>query len=121
MMINNVIVSSIQREKSLLSEKSNSVNTSISTALNNLANIKAVVGAQASDRKLSSSKMVESLDVKTTKSILLKQIEKKCTLTKDFRETKEGDLVKLDEVKLEILNEEYLREFKVLRSDALKG
>ncbi|MFS0647389.1 hypothetical protein [Siminovitchia sp. 179-K 8D1 HS] len=121
MMINNVIVSSIQRENSSLRENSHSINTSISTALNNLANIKAVVGAQASERQVSSSKMVESLDIKTTKSILLKQIEKKCTLINDFKDRREGDLVKLNEVNLKILNEEYLREFKVLRSDALKG
>lgn len=121
MMINNVIVSSIQRENNLLKENSNSINASISTALSNLANIKSVVGAQISEREVSSSKMIESLDVKTTKSILLKQIEKKCTVTKDFKQSKEGDLVKLNKVQLEILNEEYLREFKVLRGDALKG
>ncbi|WP_156855387.1 hypothetical protein [Oceanobacillus sp. AG] len=56
MMINNVIVSSIQRENSFLRENSNSINTSISTALKNLANIKAVVGAQASEREVSDGK-----------------------------------------------------------------
>lgn len=121
MMINNVIVSTIQREKGIIKERSSSINASISTALKNLSSIKSAVGAQINKKEVNSSKMVESLEVKTTKSILLKQIEKKCTLTRDFDQTQEGDLVKLNDVKLNILNEEYLREFKVLRSDALKG
>jgi hypothetical protein len=125
MMINNVIISTIQKEKTNLKEKSKSINASgngtISTALSNLADIKAVVGGQLAEKKTSSSKMVESLDVKTTKSILLKQIDKRCTTIQNFNNCQEGDLVKLNNVHLKILNEENLREFKLLRGDALKG
>ncbi|MBN8253264.1 hypothetical protein [Priestia flexa] len=125
MMINNVILSTIQKEKTNSKEKSKSINasanSSISTALSNLADIKAVVGGQLAEKKTSSSKMVESLDVKTTKSILLKQIDKRCALIKNFNNCREGDLVKLNNVHLKVLNEENLREFKLLRGDALKG
>ncbi|VEF46079.1 Uncharacterised protein [Bacillus freudenreichii] len=123
MMINNVILSSIQREKSTSLENTDSVSTnaSISTALDNLATIKGYMGTQHTEKKTNSSKMVESLDVKTTKSILLKQIDKRSKVIDNFSVCSEGDLVKVDNIKLEILNEENLREFKLFRSDALKG
>ncbi|MGM8216708.1 hypothetical protein ACLIA0_14310 [Bacillaceae bacterium W0354] len=122
MMLNNVILSSIQRENSSSSENSSSVsaNTSISTALNNLATIKSYMGGQLTEKKTSSSKMVESLDVKTTKSILLKQIDKRSKVINDFTMCSEGDLIKVDNVNLQILNEENLRELKIFRSNALK-
>ncbi len=123
MMINNVILSTIQRENSLSSEKTTSVltNASISTALDNLASIKSFVGTRLAEKNTNSSKMIESLDVKTTKSILLKQIDKRSKQIKDFSSCSEGDLIKIDNVNLQILNEENLREFKLFRSDALKG
>lgn len=122
MMINNVILSSIQRENSSSSENTNSVsaNSSISTALDNLASIKSYMGTQLTEKQTNSSKMVESLDVKTTKSILLKQIDKRSKVIEDFTACSEGDLVKVDNVKLRILNEENLRELKIFRSNALK-
>ena len=39
----------------------------------------------------------------------------------DFQNSSEGDLVKVDNVKLELLDEESLRQFLILRRDALKG
>ena len=122
MMINNVILSSIQRENSSSSENTNSVsaNSSISTALDNLASIKSYMGTQLTEKQTNSSKMVESLDVKTTKSILLKQIDKRSKVIEDFTACSEGDLVKVDNVNLRILNEENLRELKIFRSNALK-
>ena len=114
MMLNNVILSSIQRENSSSSENSSSVsaNASISTALKNLATIKSYMSGQLTEKKTSSSIMVESLDVKTTKSILLKQIDKRSKVINDFTMCSEGDLIKVDNVNLQILNEENLRELK---------
>lgn len=122
MMINNVILSSIQRENSSSAENTSSVsaNASVSTALDNLAKIKSYMSTELTEKKTSSSKMVESLDVKTTKSILLKQIDKRSKLVKNFNNCSEGDLVKIDNVNLQILNEQNLRELKIFRSDALK-
>lgn len=122
MMINNVILSSIQRENSSSAENisSASASTSVLTALDNLAKIKSYMGVETTEKKMNSSKMVESLDVKTTKSILLKQIDKKSKLVKNFNACFEGDLVKVDNINLQILNEQNLRELKIFRSDALK-
>ena len=133
MMINNVIVSAIQREKSTSLERFSSKTATISANMGissqkYLAEIKSVIGAESSERNTNSSKMIESLDVKTTKSILLRQIVEKCTvcsslMSKDEGPTlaNEGDLIKIDNIKLKILNEENLRQILMLRKDALKG
>lgn len=65
--------------------------------------------------------MVETLDVKTTKSILLRRVIEQCMKTNSFDSSSEGDLIKIDDVKLELLDEESLRQFLILRRDALKG
>lgn len=126
MMINNVLLSSIQRENASLSEKMRSRSLSISGSLGSssqqyLANIKSVIGTNSTDKSITSSKMIESLDVKTTKSILLRQIIEKCKLFSSFLSIAEGDLIKMDNIKLKILNEENLRQILMLRKDALKG
>jgi hypothetical protein len=124
MMINNVVISSIQRENSTQLEKGKKIHSIIESEAGSkeyLAKIKSVLGSEISEKNTQSSKMIESLDVKTTKSILLRRIYEKCSFTNDILKCVEGDLVKLDKVKLRILNEENLRQFKILRSDALKG
>lgn len=86
-----------------------------------LDGIKASISADARETSTSSSKVVESLDVKTTKSILLRRIIEQCASVTLLDNSVEGDLVKVDRVKLELLNEESLRQFLILRRDALKG
>lgn len=61
------------------------------------------------------------MDVKTTKSILLRRIIEQCASVTLLDNSVEGDLVKVNRVKLELLNEESLRQFLILRRDALKG
>lgn len=61
------------------------------------------------------------MDVKTTKSILLRRVIEQCASVTVLDSSAEGDLVKVDRVKLELLNEESLRQFLILRRDALKG
>lgn len=86
-----------------------------------LDGIKASISADTRETSTSSSKVVESLDVKTTKSILLRRIIEQCASVTLLDNSVEGDLVKVDCVKLELLNEESLRQFLILRRDALKG
>lgn len=126
MMIDNVIPLSIQKERSASREMSASSSASLSSSfgINSkryLADIKSVLGAESSEKSTSSSKLIESLDVKTTKSILLKRIVERSKATNRFEDLKEGDLIKIDGVELKILNEENLRQILMLRRDALKG
>lgn len=86
-----------------------------------LDGIKASISADTRETSFSSSKVVETLDVKTTKSILLRRVIEQCSCVSTLDVSFEGDLVKVDNVKLEILDEESLRQFLILRRDALKG
>lgn len=123
MMINNVILTKIETDKSSSFEEQYGFTSSISAQGTKefLDGIKASISADARETSASSSKVVESLDVKTTKSILLRRIIEQCATIESVKESTEGDLVKIDNVKLELLNEESLRQFLILRRDALKG
>ena len=68
---------------------------------NFLDGIKASISANARETSTSSSKVVESLDVKTTKSILLRRVIEQCASVTLLNDSTEGDLVKVDRVKLE--------------------
>lgn len=61
------------------------------------------------------------MDVKTTKSILLRRVIEQCANIISFADSSEGDLIKIDRVRLELFDEESLRQFLILRRDALKG
>lgn len=123
MMINNVILTKIETDKSRSFESQYGFTSSISAQGTKefLDGIKASISADARETSTSSSKVVESLDVKTTKSILLRRIIDQCASATMLDSSAEGDLVKIDRVKLELLNEESLRQFLILRRDALKG
>lgn len=123
MMINNVILTEIERDNSSNFEKQYGFTSSISAqeSKNFLDAIKASISADARERSSLSSKVVENFDVKTTKSILLRRVIKQCATVESLTSLTEGDLVKVDRVKLELLDEESLRQLLILRRDALKG
>lgn len=123
MMINNVILTKIETDKSNIFEEQYGFTSSISAQGTKqfLDGIKASISADARETATSSSKVVESLDVKTTKSILLRRVIEQCASVAALDNSAEGDLVKVDHIKLELLNEESLRQFLILRRDALKG
>ena len=123
MMINNIILTKIETDKSSSFEQQYGFTSSISAQGTKqfLDEIKASISADARETSTSSSKVVESLDVKTTKSILLRRVIEQCASVTILENLTEGDLVKVDDVRLELLNEESLRQFLILRRDALKG
>ncbi|MFZ5944448.1 MAG: hypothetical protein ACOYVD_10080 [Bacillota bacterium] len=123
MMINNVILTKIEKDHSKSFEEQYGFTSSISAqgTKSFLDGIKASISSDARETSFSSSKVIETLDVKTTKSILLRRVIERCANVKNFDELSEGDLVKIDNVRLELLDEESLRQFLILRRDALKG
>lgn len=123
MMINNVILTKIETDNSNTFEEQYGFTSSVSAqgTKNFLDGIKASISADAKETSTSSSKVVESLDVKTTKSILLRRVIEQCASVTLLNDSTEGDLVKVDHIKLDLLNEESLRQFLILRRDALKG
>lgn len=124
MMINNVIISSMQREKSRTEKRSVKKGASIGANFGSktyLANIKSGLTNESSDSNTQSSTLIETLDVITTKSDLLKEIIGKCQQSKSLDEYDEGDLVKIDNVHLKILDEDKVRQNLILRKNAFKG
>ena len=51
----------------------------------------------------------------------MRRVIEQCASVNKFDNSVEGDLVKVDHVKLELLDEDSLRQFFILRRDALKG
>lgn len=124
MIINNVVKTAIEREKKASDTAEYGFTSDLSAKGNRLflSGIKARLTAEGRKTFLSSQKVVESLEVKTTKSTLLRSILEKCALVHQFDEAVvEGDLIKINGVELKLFDEECLRQFLVLRKDALKG
>jgi len=123
MMINNIVPEKLEKERSMKKEFYKKKNYSTEASLESeeyLAKIKAVSSNEKGSSSTTSNKMIETLNVKTTKSILLREIERKCKKY-DEKTIHEGDLVKIDNVKLTIYEQNNLREIQLLRKDALKG
>lgn len=124
MMINNVITTSISKEKNHGVKKSKNANRSLSGSFETdsmyLASIKAAVEENNFSEYSSSSKIIENLDIKTTKSILLNAIKERCIDDIDINNCNEGDLIKVDDVELSIYNRETLQQMLLLKRDVLK-
>lgn len=87
MMINNAVMTNIQQERNTSSKFSKNRNISIGGTLQTdsdyLASIKSVIESNRSSEYSSSSKIIENLDIKTTKSVLLNKIKEKCITAKN--------------------------------------
>lgn len=123
MIINNVILTKIEKDHTKSFEKQYGFTSSLSAqgTTKFLEGIKASISSEAKETAFSSSKVVETLDVKTTKSILLRRVIEQCADINAFDNLSEGDLIKTNNVRLELLDEESLRQFLILRRDAFKG
>ncbi len=67
-----------------------------------------------------SKKVLETFEIKTTKSVILDEVVKNSQSVKTFSEISEGTLIKIDNVKLSLENEDELRIVKFINSGALK-
>lgn len=123
MMINNVLHTKYEKEKFISKEnsKTSSGSFTASAPQKYLNSIKATMSSESKQTNFSSSKVIETLDVKTTKSILLQSVIDYCIIPEKLSDYKEGDLIKIDDVKLTLFDETSLRSFLILRRDALKG
>lgn len=123
MMINNVIVSSYEKETGSIVTRKKYKKSSLEENIDSqfLSSIKAISESGVTKEKSSSSKMIEKLDIKTTKSILLKRIKDKAKEVENLDNCKEGELILLKSVKLSILDKSNLRKMLLLKRDALKG
>jgi len=67
-----------------------------------------------------SKKVLETFEIKTTKSVILDEVVKNCRTIEGFENFDEGELIKLDNVRLSLENEDELRIVKFINSGALK-
>jgi hypothetical protein len=123
MMENNRIRSHITNERLFSAESAGSLKTSTSAKVGfPFASVKTDMGFDAISSETRSSKFIESIEIKTTKSVLLHRIIKNCKSLQKFEGVAtEGDLIKIDNVELRIMDEASLRQILFLRRDALKG
>lgn len=124
MIINNKIVKTYQKETGQSEEVAYSNNVGIDLSLGNdfLSSVKSSISSGDIERKITNARVVESIEIKTTKSILLRRILPFCKVIKNITDdVKEGDLIKLENIQLQLFDEESLRQFLVLKRDALKG
>lgn len=68
-----------------------------------------------------SQKVIETFEVKTTKSVILKEILDSAKKIVNFKSVHEGELVVIDDVRLSLQNEAELRIAKFISNGSLKG
>lgn len=68
-----------------------------------------------------SQKVIETFEVKTTKSVVLKEILDSAKKIKNLKSVHEGELVVIDDVRLTLQNEAELRIAKFISNGSLKG
>lgn len=67
-----------------------------------------------------SKKVLETFEIKTTKSIILDEVVRKCSKIQNLEIITEGELIIIDNVKLSLENEDELRIVKFINSGAMK-
>lgn len=120
MILDNKILSNLTREISNSKESMRERKAEIGA--NYINTLNSSIGENNSTKSSSSNKVIETLEVKTTKSILLRNIIDTCIKVEDKKQQINiGDLVYIDDIKFCLENETELRAFKMLRNDAIKG
>jgi hypothetical protein len=67
-----------------------------------------------------SKKVLETFEIKTTKSIILSEVVEKSNMITSFENIKEGELIMVDNINLSLENEAELRTIKLFTSGAFK-
>ena len=119
MILNNKIIKTITSE--VLNGKENGKQRNSKLSVNYMNNIKSEIGEINSAKTYSSDKIIETLEVKTTKSILLRDILDNCKIFNSNDGLAVGDLIYISDINLELENETEIRSFKILRNDAISG
>ncbi|WP_291073699.1 hypothetical protein [Empedobacter sp. UBA5987] len=119
MMLNNMLLASqtVENDKKIEGE------TYLKTKLGfNILDIFKLGEAEAGGniKGSGSKKVLETFEIKTTKSVILDEVVKNCKKFKGFDNTDEGELIKIDNVKLSLENEDELRIVKFINSGAMK-
>lgn len=119
MMLSNVISINKQTTNELTGEGQASLKTKL--GINFMDWFKLGDFEAGADLKGSGSRKVfETFEIKTTKSVILSDVIEKAKVQNDFVKVKEGELIRIDDVKLSLENEDELRVVKFINSGAFK-
>lgn len=124
MMLSNVIALSKEKQTDINNGKEVDYRGKLGVNFLNLFNIAgASIDGEAGRKniKSDSQKVLETFEIKTTKSVILNEIIEKSKLITSFENIKEGSLIKIDNVSLTLENEPELRTVKLFTSGSFKG
>lgn len=124
MMLSNVIALSKEKQTDNIDGKEVDYRGKLGVNFLNLFNIAgASLEGEAGRKniKSDSQKVLETFEIKTTKSIILNEIIEKSNLITSFKDVQEGSLIKVDNVNLTLENEPELRTVKLFTSGSFKG
>lgn len=119
MIRNNFIQENRVLENRIETNSHDSVNAGLSSGIKGL--ISSDIGAKSSFDSLKSVKVSDSFTVKQTKSNILSDILEMADKKEDLSKVADGELIRLDNLKLKLENEQLIRLFKVLSRDIIKG
>lgn len=119
MILNNRVLNSLIKENVNGSESERKRKSNLSANYMNMFG--AEIGEDNNIKKYKSSKVIESLEVKTTKSILLRNILDECKIINKNTKMEVGDLVHIDKISLSLENEAELRTIKLIKNKAIDG
>lgn len=120
MMLNNIVSLNKTTEKGKAGEMSADIETSFGLGFLKLFKGNAKIGAEGKGSL--SNKVIETLEVKTTKSIILSEVFEKSKIIRSFKDKiEEGSLVLINDVSLSLINDFELRTVKLFNSGAFKN
>lgn len=119
MMLSNVIALNREKQTDSTDQKDVDYKGKLGVNFLNFFNIDAE--ASNKNSKSDSQKVLETFEIKTTKSIILSEIIERSERTQDFSNLDEGQLIKIDNVNLSLENEPELRTVKLFTSGSFKG
>ena len=123
MMLSNVIALNREKQTDSTNQKDVDYKGNLGVNFLNFFNTGIGIDAEASNKnsKSDSQKVLETFEIKTTKSIILSEIIERSERTQDFSNLEEGQLIKIDNVNLSLENEPELRTVKLFTSGSFKG
>lgn len=119
MMLSNIITTVREIESSI--EKANDDELKAKVGMKFLNFFNAEIGGNTKVISSDSKKVLETFEIKMTKSVILNEVIENSNLINDFERVAEGELIKLDNVKLSLENEAELRTVKLFSNGTFKG
>lgn len=120
MMLNNTILSEQQVEKNRGIEGEAYLKTKLGFSILDIFKL-GDVEAGGNIKGNGSKKVLETFEIKTTKSVILNEVIEKSKKINKFENIKEGELIQIDNVNLSLENEAELRIVKMFTSGSFKG